>query len=155
MSNCCTRRLHVSFCFSSDLYLSCEKLHFDCNHSEFWKYPDQRINVNNKVTGQSDEIIMKRVKAGELAALAELFERYHMKLFNFLLKLTLNKSVSQDLTQNIFYRIIKYRHTYKDDRSFKSWIYQLARNVHFDYCRQQDKLKDRFAKVETFGPEVN
>jgi RNA polymerase sigma-70 factor (ECF subfamily) len=106
----------------------------------------------------SDEILMNRVKDGNLAELAILFERYHVRLFNFLLKLTFDKTVSQDLTQNLFYRIIKYRHSYKEGYLFKSWIYQLARNVHLDYCSQQKKARDSYSQVEDYDkntPEVN
>jgi RNA polymerase sigma factor (sigma-70 family) len=99
----------------------------------------------------SDEIIMKRVKDGNLAELSVLFERYHVKLYNFMLKLTFDRTVSQDLTQNLFYRIIKYRHTFKEDHRFKSWIYQLARNIHNDYCKQQQKVSERFSQVEEYN----
>jgi RNA polymerase sigma factor (sigma-70 family) len=102
----------------------------------------------------SDEIIMNRVKDGNLTELSVLFERYYVKLYNFMLKLTFNRAVSQDLTQNLFYRIIKYRHTFRDDHTFKSWIYQLARNVHFDYCKQQKKLADRYTQVEEYEENV-
>jgi RNA polymerase sigma factor (sigma-70 family) len=102
----------------------------------------------------SDEIIMKRVKEGNLPELSVLFERYHVKLYNFLLKLTFDRSLSHDLTQNLFYRIIKYRHSYNDGYSFKSWIYQMARNIYFDYCKQQKKHIDRFISVEKFDENI-
>lgn len=96
----------------------------------------------------SDETIMERVKQGNLAELSVLFERYNMRLYNFFLKLTFNKSVSQDLTQNLFYRVLKYRHTYKTGNSFKSWVYQVARNVHTDHFRQHKRALDRIENVE-------
>jgi RNA polymerase sigma factor (sigma-70 family) len=99
----------------------------------------------------SDEIIMKRVREGNLAELSVLFERYHVRLYNFMLRLTFDRSVSQDLTQNLFYRIIKYRHTFKENLSFKSWIYQLARNIHVDYCKQQQKVTERYTQVEEYN----
>jgi RNA polymerase sigma factor (sigma-70 family) len=99
----------------------------------------------------SDETIMKRVKEGNLAELSVLFERYHVKLYNFMLRLTFDRLVSQDLTQNLFYRIIKYRHTFKEDHSFKSWIYQLARNIHIDFCKQQQKAMERYTQVEEYN----
>jgi len=102
------------------------------------------------MTGISDEIIMNRVKSGDLTALSVLFERYHVKLYNFMLKLTFDRAISQDLTQNLFYRIIKYRHTYKEDHSFKSWIYQLARNVHIDYYKQHKKTSELYSQVEEY-----
>jgi RNA polymerase sigma-70 factor (ECF subfamily) len=58
--------------------------------------------------------------------------------------------VSQDLTQNLFYRIIKYRQSFNDAFTFKSWIYQLARNIHIDYCRSNKKLTDRYTSVDEF-----
>ena len=94
---------------------------------------------------------MKRVKDGNLAELSVLFERYHVRLYNFMLRLTFDRSVSQDLTQNLFYRIIKYRHTFKEDHSFKSWIYQLARNIHVDFCKQQQKKTERYTQVEEYN----
>lgn len=91
---------------------------------------------------------MLKVKEGQLAELAELFERYHVKLYNFFLRLTYDKEASQDLTQNLFYRMIKYRHTFKgNENSFKAWIYQMARNIHADFCKQQKKNNERFKRM--------
>jgi len=98
----------------------------------------------------SDEMIMNRVKAGQLADLSELFERYHVRIYNYMLKLTYDRSVSQDLTQNLFYRIIKYRQSFNDTYAFKSWIYQLARNIHTDYCKRQKKMTDQYTSVDVY-----
>ena len=93
---------------------------------------------------------MQRVRDGDLAELTELFERYHVKLYNFFLKLTFDKAASEDLTQNLFYRVIRYRHTFdKGNGNFKSWLYRIARNIHADYCQEQAKRKDRFKLPET------
>jgi len=64
----------------------------------------------------SDETIMQNIKNGELAGMSVLFERYHLRLFNFFLKMGLKREISQDLTQNLFYRLLKYRNSYKDDK---------------------------------------
>jgi RNA polymerase sigma-70 factor (ECF subfamily) len=86
---------------------------------------------------------MGNVKGGELSALSELFERYHVALFNFFLKLTADRQKSEDLTQNLFYRIIRYRESFDPKKgSFKSWIYQMARNIHLDYCKQEKRIAD-------------
>ena len=102
----------------------------------------------------SDEIIMQRVKEGNLEEMSVLFERYHLRLYNFFLKMCMKKDISQDLTQNLFYRMIKYKHTYKNEYTVKSWIYQMARNLHTDYRKQQQKTDDRFRKVETYTDDV-
>jgi RNA polymerase sigma-70 factor (ECF subfamily) len=87
---------------------------------------------------------MLLVKEGHLSELTELFERYHVKLFNFFRRLTLDKATSEDLTQNLFYRVIKYRQSYKPEQgTFQSWIYRMARNVHSDFARQSKRVPDR------------
>ena len=97
----------------------------------------------------SDEKIMLKVKDGNLAELTQLFDRYYVRLYNFFLKLTFDKDASEDLTQTLFYRIIKYRHSFKhNDGSFKSWIYQVARNVHIDFCRENKRHSEHFKKVD-------
>jgi len=95
-----------------------------------------------KVENTPDEKIMQNVRDGNIAEMSVLFERYHLRLYNFFLKMGLQKDISQDLTQNLFYRIIKYRRTYRAGYSLKSWIYQMARNLHADYRKQQEVVDD-------------
>ncbi|HEX4373473.1 MAG TPA: RNA polymerase sigma factor [Puia sp.] len=79
----------------------------------------------------------------------ELFERYHVKLYNFFLKLTFDRTASEDLAQNVFYRLIKYKHSYDiAEGSFKSWMYKIARNVHFDFSKEQKKNTEQFKALE-------
>jgi RNA polymerase sigma-70 factor (ECF subfamily) len=66
----------------------------------------------------------------------------------------LKRDISQDLTQNLFYRMIKYRHSYKDGNSVKSWIYQIARNLHADYCQHQKKTENLFLQTETYPEDM-
>lgn len=95
----------------------------------------------------SDEKIMLRVREGHVTELTELFDRYHLKLFNFFWRLTMDKPVSEDLTQTLFYRIMKYRHSFSVEQgTFKSWIYKMARNIHLDYCTEQSKRPDKAGK---------
>jgi len=107
-----------------------------------------------KVENTPDEKIMQNVRDGNIAEMSVLFERYHLRLYNFFLKMGLQKDISQDLTQNLFYRIIKYRRTYRAGYSLKSWIYQMARNLHADYRKQQEKSGDLFMITETYKAEV-
>jgi RNA polymerase sigma-70 factor (ECF subfamily) len=101
-----------------------------------------------------DETVMQNVKNGNLAEMAVLFERYHLRLYNFFLKMGLNRDSSQDLTQNLFYRMVKYRDSYKSGNTVKSWVYQIARNLHADYCRQRKKSEELFLVTETYPGDV-
>lgn len=103
----------------------------------------------------TDEKIMYKVKNGQLSEVTELFERYNVPLYNFFLRLTMDSSLSEDLTQNLFYRIIRYRHTFNSDSgSFKSWIYQVARNVHTDHCRQKQRIAEVVKNTEDYVDDI-
>jgi RNA polymerase sigma-70 factor (ECF subfamily) len=40
--------------------------------------------------------------------------------------------MSEDLVQDVFFRILKYRHTYQPETSFRAWMYQIGRNAYLD-----------------------
>jgi RNA polymerase sigma-70 factor, ECF subfamily len=96
-----------------------------------------------------DALVMTQVKEGRLEMLAVLFERHHVRLFNFFLRLTRDRERSEDLVQELFVRILKYRHTFRPDGSFTAWAYQIARHVHLSHLRRQrpelplDEVLDR------------
>lgn len=72
---------------------------------------------------------MIKVKNGDLDKLGLLFERYHRALFGYMFHMTGQRELSEDLVQNVFYRILKYRHTFRGEGEFKTWMYHMARNV--------------------------
>jgi RNA polymerase sigma factor (sigma-70 family) len=84
-----------------------------------------------------DEQLMVQVRDGRVEMLAILFERHHVRLFNFFLRLTANHPLSEDLVQELFLRILKYRLTYRGESKFSTWMYQIARNLHIDHLRSR------------------
>jgi RNA polymerase sigma-70 factor (ECF subfamily) len=94
------------------------------------------VNVPVAVDTSNDHELMIAVRAGEIRKLGDLFERYHRRLYGFFVRMTNQPSVSEDLVQIVFYRILKYRHTYRDEGKFSAWIYHLARKVAADHFRK-------------------
>ncbi|UOQ78575.1 hypothetical protein MUN84_08530 [Hymenobacter sp. 5516J-16] len=89
-------------------------------------------------TSLSDEDLMLRVQADDLDQLTPLFERYHGPLFGFLTRLNHgDQEIGQDLTQNVFLRVLKYRASFRAGLRFRTWLYQLARHVHADHWQQR------------------
>ncbi|SHH91638.1 RNA polymerase sigma-70 factor, ECF subfamily [Chryseolinea serpens] len=96
----------------------------------------------------TDEMIMEAVKNGDLQQASMLFERYNKRIFNFLARLAMDRALAEDLTQNVFLRIIKYRGSYKEGARFQSWIYQVARNVFSDHYQAHKNKYSDFVDVE-------
>lgn len=103
---------------------------------------------------EHDEILMLEVKNGNLDSLVPLFDKYHVKLFNFFLRLCRSREVSEDLTQNVFSRIIAYKHTFNEQYKFKAWMYQLARNAHIDHYHKNKEYFSDFEECENTPEKV-
>jgi len=98
---------------------------------------------------------MIAVRSGDLAKLGALFERYHAPLFDFLARVTGDRTAAEDLVQDIFVRILKYRATFRDGGSFETWLYRIARNARADYFRQRmalDPLDEEALERPAPGP---
>lgn len=82
---------------------------------------------------------MLGVKEGKTEKLGLLYERYKKWLFNFFYQMDRDADLSEDLVQNVFVRILKYKHTYTEESKFVSWMFHIARNVHHDHFRKNAK----------------
>lgn len=102
----------------------------------------------------TDEQIMEAVRDGDLQQASLLFDRYNKRLFNFLARMTMDRDLAEDLTQNTFLRMIRYRSSYKSGRKFQSWIYQVARNVFSDHYQVSKKKKADHMDIEKVGEWV-
>lgn len=102
------------------------------------------MNRIKPLSSLDDSVLMEKLQQGQTDKLGLLFERYHSRLFGFFMKLTRGKqSLSEDLVQNTFFRVLKYKKSYNPDKKFSSWVYQIGRNVFYDHCKK--KSNNEFA----------
>ncbi len=80
---------------------------------------------------------MAQVGRGEVAKLAVLFERHNRSLFRYFVSLNRNRELSEDLVQDVFFRMLRYRTSYDPNQSFTAWMYQIARNANVDQAQKQ------------------
>jgi RNA polymerase sigma factor (sigma-70 family) len=102
----------------------------------------------------TDELIMKAVKNGELHRASVLFDRYNKRIFNFLARMTMDREVAEDLTQNVFLRMIKYRNSFNEENRFMPWLYQMARNIFSDYYQDQKKRSLSFIDIDKVSEKL-
>jgi len=88
----------------------------------------------------SDNELMVRVAAGEVDCLGILFERYQKPLFNFFLRLVGRGGIAEDLVQEVFYRMLRYRTSFRDRVRFRMWLYRIAHNVGNDHFGKTEHL---------------
>jgi RNA polymerase sigma-70 factor (ECF subfamily) len=94
---------------------------------------------------------MLAVRDGDLDKLGVLFERHHRPLYNFFLKQSMRPDSAEDLVQDVFYKLLRHRGTYKGTSKFTTWMYKIAVNTKIDYLRkhrhqlQETEIQDSMA----------
>jgi RNA polymerase sigma-70 factor (ECF subfamily) len=96
----------------------------------------------------TDEALMVAISGGNIGKLGILFERHHAALFQFFCRMIGNRTVAEDLVQDVFFRMLKYRRTFREGSRFTTWMFHIARNVRVDYLR-----KHRYAVETGSSPE--
>ena len=84
----------------------------------------------------TDKQLMHSVSEGDVEKIGVLFERHYVRLFDFLYRMTGDASASEDLVQEVFFRMLKYRRSFGEASEFRAWMYGIARNVRIDYFRK-------------------
>jgi RNA polymerase sigma-70 factor (ECF subfamily) len=84
----------------------------------------------------SDEQLIRWVAQGDASCLGTLFERHHRAVYRYCLQMTHSSAMSEDLVQEVFLRLLKRASSFRAEGSCKAWIFNIARNVTFDYLRK-------------------
>lgn len=90
----------------------------------------------------SDNEVMLQVKTGDIEQLGVLFERYKKPLLGFFYRTTRNPALCEDLVQNVFLRLLKYRSTFTGSGKFTTWMFQIAHNVFIDNYTKSGKTRN-------------
>lgn len=89
----------------------------------------------------SDNELMLKVKSGDIDRLGLIYERYSKPLYGYFMNLTNRTDISEDLVQNVFLRILKYRKKYIGNGNFNIWIYKIAHNIFIDFIKKKKRIE--------------
>ena len=90
----------------------------------------------------TDSDLMLRVRGGDLRALGLLFMRHQSKVHAWCFRLTDDRHTADDLVQDTFLRILRYRQAFSGDAAFSTWLYRIARNVCLDHLANLRRRSD-------------
>jgi RNA polymerase sigma factor (sigma-70 family) len=82
----------------------------------------------------------------------QLYDTTAKRLYNFILWTTGNRSVCDDILQNVFFKVWRCEKTPSDAKECLSWLYAITRNACIDYFRSTRKFmeySDAIATAET------
>ena len=85
----------------------------------------------------TDEMLMVRYQRGERKAFVELVRRHNRPIYNFVLRQVRMPSLAEDVTQDVFMRVVQNAAEFKHEARFLTWLYTIARNLCIDQLRKQ------------------
>ena len=85
-----------------------------------------------------DVPLLKRAKACDPEALAELYDRYGPRMYAYIYRRVNDATVAEDLTAELFLRVLRaLRNERAWSDSFRAWLYRVAHNLVVDHYRRQ------------------
>ncbi|MFD2925843.1 RNA polymerase sigma factor SigX [Halobacillus naozhouensis] len=73
----------------------------------------------------------------------ELYEKYHRDLFQFIYYMVKNRQAAEDLTQEVYIKVLQSYQSFDGRSSEKTWLFSIARHVTIDYFRKQGRKRKK------------
>lgn len=83
---------------------------------------------------------MRRVQAGDIHHVGTLYERHKKSLYAYFYRCSNDRSVSEDMVQNVFMKVIKYKDQFKGHGQFNYWLFRIARHTWLDSIKKNDPM---------------
>jgi RNA polymerase sigma factor (sigma-70 family) len=80
--------------------------------------------------------------------IAVIFERHHAAVFRYFQRMTGRHHLAQDLTQEVFLRVVRGFEAYEEQGLEAAWLFRIARNVLIDYKRRVDAAPNTVPHAE-------
>jgi RNA polymerase sigma-70 factor, ECF subfamily len=94
-----------------------------------------------------DYEILQNVAKGDSKAFESLYKKHKSALYGFCVYLTGETMRAQDIYQDTWIKISENAHTYQARNSFKSWSFQIARNLFLNQIKR-DKWEEKVGDDE-------
>lgn len=69
----------------------------------------------------------------------EIYKAYYKQIYFYLLDLSKNKDIAEEITQETFFKVLKKIDTFKGESKISSWITEIAKNTYFNYLKKHKR----------------
>lgn len=95
--------------------------------------------MHNESLRIDDEVLMSRIKAGDLSAFDLLYKRYYSRLYRFAFSLLKSVEDSENIVQDTFLSFLENIHKIEKDISVKYYIFTITHNCTISLIRKRSK----------------
>ena len=99
------------------------------------------------MTSKDDAQFVNRYFKGDEKSLEILIKKYLKPIYGFVYKYTGNVQEAEDITQEVFVKMWRYLKKYDKNKSFKTWIFSIAKNTCIDWLRKKKTIS--ISELET------
>jgi RNA polymerase sigma-70 factor (ECF subfamily) len=89
--------------------------------------------------------LVRRLGDGDTAAFDAVYDQYRARLYSFLVRLSRRRDVAEDLLEETWLRLVEHAGRLKPDTRLGPWLFTVARNLYFSYCRSRTVEDERVA----------
>lgn len=86
-----------------------------------------------------DGVLVARLRQGDTAALAELYEKYKIPIFRTALAITRDQGAAEDILQECFVRLLTHAQRVRTDAPVGPWLYRVAVNMSCDWVNHRKR----------------
>ncbi len=104
---------------------------------------------------EDDRSLLERIQQHDQQALAEVYDQYFDRLYNYLYYRLGEPEVAADLTGEVFLALVKSLDAGKPpSRSLSGWLYTVARNLAADYIKEKGRTVPLMDDLVADGPSI-
>ncbi len=86
----------------------------------------------------------------------EIYEQYFTIVYRYLLSLSHNTHIAEELTQETFFKALKKVDDFRGDCDLRVWLCQISKNTYYDYLKKNKKYapESQEETEDTFVPDL-
>lgn len=101
---------------------------------------------------QDESALVAGLRQGDTAAFDRVYEIYRPRLFGFLLRLSRNRTIAEDLLDETWLRLVAHTDSLRPDTKLAAWLFTVARNLYWTYRRSRLLEEAVSAELLTLWP---
>jgi RNA polymerase sigma-70 factor, ECF subfamily len=104
---------------------------------------------------KSDEQLIAKALQGNTQAWLNLLKRYEKILYNYGIRMTGKREDALDLMQEVFISVYRNLASYRNEGSFKSWLFRIAHYRCIEFYRRKKPMQglDDAPEIESEAPD--
>jgi RNA polymerase sigma-70 factor (ECF subfamily) len=95
-----------------------------------------------------DRALIARCQNADASAFNEIVARYKTKIYNYIYRMVGNAEDAEDLTQEVFVRMVVHIHGFRAEASLSTWLFRIAGNLCVDSFRRGRKDKGLLTSLD-------